>query len=210
MLCKESKADEFKVGIQKLRKIQNSLSQIADNFAKDSLVSKILDFAQQVSEIEMVDLSPLMGVVKYTIMGSEAKYEPSEGEKGILLLQKILAEESNAYILDEPELGMGNSYVNNTIIPVLASLGKSKKIVIIATHNANIAVRLLPYMSIFRTHFNGQYSTYKGNPFCDELVNIDNDDDMKNWTVESMHTLEGGHKAFYERKIIYESGNKDN
>lgn len=30
--------------------------------------------------------------------------------------------------------------------------------------------------------------------------------DVKSWTVESMHTLEGGREAFYERKEIYESG----
>ena len=50
------------------------------------------------------------------------------------------------------------------------------------------------------------YYTYVGNPFRNELVNIDDKDDMLNWTNESMHTLEGGRPAFYERKEIYESG----
>lgn len=57
-----------------------------------------------------------------------------------------------------------------------------------------------------RTHENGIYKTYVGNPFYDELRNIDDETDTKNWTQESMHTLEGGKTAFYDRKDIYESG----
>ena len=50
------------------------------------------------------------------------------------------------------------------------------------------------------------YKTYVGNPFYDELRNINDETDTKNWTQESMHTLEGGKNAFYDRKDIYESG----
>ena len=60
-------------------------------------------------------------------------------------------------------------------------------------------------MSIFRTHENGEYKTYIGNPFDDRLVNIENQTDVKSWTEESMHSLEGGSEAFYERRDIYES-----
>jgi ABC-type Mn2+/Zn2+ transport system ATPase subunit len=125
------------------------------------------------------------------------------------LLQQLLDSDSDVYLLDEPELGMGNSYITATIMPKLVSLAKQRKTVVVATHNANIAVGTLPYVSIFRTHMNGEYRTYVGNPFCDELYNIDDGTDVKNWTVESMHTLEGGQNAFYERKDIYESGRKD-
>ena len=62
------------------------------------------------------------------------------------------------------------------------------------------------YISILRTHENGVYKTYIGNPFYDELRNINDETDTKNWTQESMHTLEGGKNAFYDRKDIYESG----
>ena len=43
------------------------------------------------------------------------------------------------------------------------------------------------------------------NPFDDRLVNIENQTDVKSWTEESMHSLEGGSEAFYERRDIYES-----
>ena len=80
------------------------------------------------------------------------------------------------------------------------------KTVVVAAHNANIAVSTLPYSSIFRTHANGNYQTYVGNPFSDELINIEDKTDILNWTTESIHTLEGGYEAFYGRKDIYESG----
>lgn len=125
-------------------------------------------------------------------------------------MQKALGDDSDIYLLDEPELGMGNSYITSTILPRLKDLAKQRKMVVVATHNANIAVGTLPYQSILRTHENGEYKTYYGNPFCDELVNIDDNNDSKNWTIESMHTLEGGRDAFYDRKDIYESGRKNN
>ena len=60
-------------------------------------------------------------------------------------------------------------------------------------------------MSIFREHSDGNYRTYTGNPFSDRLINIDEANDEKSWTSESIHTLEGGKEAFYGRKSIYES-----
>ena len=72
-------------------------------------------------------------------------------------MQKLLDSESDVYILDEPELGMGNSYITSNILPRLTDLAKRRKTVIIATHNANIAVGTLPYISILRTHENGVY-----------------------------------------------------
>ena len=62
-------------------------------------------------------------------------------------------------------------------------------------------------MSLYRTHGNGFYSTYIGNPFIDKLVNIDDEDDVLNWADESLKALEGSREAFYERKDIYESNN---
>ena len=146
-----------------------------------------------------------MGRFKRIVSEDGNEYSPSSGEKGILMLQKELNSGADAIFLDEPELGMGNSYINNTICPQIMKLAQSNKVIVIATHNANIAVRCLPYTSIFRTHQNGNYSTYIGNPFNDLLVNIEDDSDIKSWSQESMITLEGGKEAFYERKYIYES-----
>ena len=158
------------------------------------------------NEERIVSTSSFLGLSKQTILENGEEYNPSSGEKSILLLQKVLNTSADAYLLDEPELGMGNSYIDSTIRPQLVALAKRRKIVVVATHNANLAVRTLPYCSILRTHNSGKYSTYIGNPFVDHLVNILDKSDVKSWTVESMHTLEGGREAFYERKEIYESG----
>ena len=115
-------------------------------------------------------------------------------------MQNLLDSNSDVYLLDEPELGMGNSYITTAILPKIIGLAKQRKTVIIATHNANLAVATLPYMSILRTHKNGVYNTYVGNAFYDELRNIEDEKDFKSWTLESMHTLEGGKDAFYGRR----------
>lgn len=60
-----------------------------------------------------------------------------------------LRDDADAYFLDEPELGMGNSYIDTDIRPLISNLAKQRKYVVVATHNANIAVRTLPYMSTF-------------------------------------------------------------
>ena len=86
------------------------------------------------------------------------------------------------------------------------NLGRIKKTVFIATHNANIAVRTLPYTSIYRKYDKGEYKTYVGNPFTNKLLNINNENDVLSWREESMRTLEGGEAAFKNRGEIYESG----
>ena len=159
-----------------------------------------------IEESGVSTIESFIGLSKSIVDCHGMTYEPSNGEKGILLLQQVIKGEADAYFFDEPELGMGNSYIDATIRPQISDLARRHKIVIVATHNANLAVRTLPYMSIFRKYENGDYFTYTGNPFRNELVNIDDDKDLLNWTVESMHTLEGGKEAFYERKDIYESG----
>ena len=205
MLTKESRTDEFKQGITVLRNCKLVIDGIkkavlAENISED--VSKFQEFYDD----GIKDIGAFIGVSKEPALENGEIYRPSNGERGILLMQKLLDSESDVYILDEPELGMGNSYITSNILPKLTDLAKRRKTVIIATHNANIAVGTLPYISILRTHENGIYKTYVGNPFYDELRNIDDETDTKNWTQESMHTLEGGKTAFYDRKDIYESG----
>lgn len=209
MIKKDSKTDEFVHGIQSLKRCRNTFTKISKDVFSGSLSSDIEEF-RELYDDGIKDISYFIGVVKETAFVDGHLYKPSNGERGILLMQKALGDDSDIYLLDEPELGMGNSYITSTILPRLKDLAKQRKMVVVATHNANIAVGTLPYQSILRTHENGEYKTYYGNPFCDELVNIDDNNDSKNWTIESMHTLEGGRDAFYDRKDIYESGRKNN
>ena len=207
MLTKESRTDEFKQGITVLRNCKLVIDGIKKAVLAENISEEVSKF-QEFYDDGIKDIGAFIGVSKETALENGEIYRPSNGERGILLMQKLLDSESDVYILDEPELGMGNSYITSNILPKLTDLAKRRKTVIIATHNANIAVGTLPYISILRTHENGVYKTYVGNPFCDELRNIDDETDVKNWTQESMHTLEGGKTAFYDRKDIYESGKK--
>ena len=205
MLCSDSRTEEFRLGIICLKKAKNLLFDVRNNVFSDNISSVIDIFRTHCEENRISSAQDFLGRSKQIVTEDKMEYNPSNGEKGILMLQKKLNESADAFFLDEPELGMGNSYIDTTIRPKLMELGKAKKCVVVATHNANIAVRSLPYMSIFRTHENGVYQTYVGNPFNDRLINIDNPMDVKSWVDESLHTLEGGKEAFYERKNIYES-----
>lgn len=207
MLCDKSKTSEFSRHIQILKKVKNSLEKVYKEFYVQDIINLINDIKENCLTEKISDASSFIGLSKNIITQDDQEYQPSSGEKGILLLQNALKQDADAYILDEPEMGMGNSYIDSTIRPQIVNLAKRQKIIVVATHNANIAVRTRPYQSIYRIHKNGKYSTYIGNPFTDELKNIDNINDTRNWTEESMHTLEGGKDAFYERKVIYESGN---
>ena len=207
MLCNTSRTAEFKVGITGLRELIALLFKAQKEIFSMDLATTLTTFTEKCSELKVTSMKAFLGLSKQIVLESGDEYKPSNGEKGILLLQQKLGKEADAYFLDEPELGMGNSYIDTNIRPLITSLAKRHKVVVIATHNANIAVRTLPYTSIFRVHQNGVYTTYIGNPFNDVLVNIDDDQDIKSWTIESMHTLEGGKEAFYERKSIYESKN---
>ena len=205
MLTKESRTDEFKQGITVLRNCKLVIDGIKKAALAENISEEVSKF-QEFYDDGIKDIGTFIGVSKETALENGEIYRPSNGERGILLMQKLLDSERDVYILDEPELGMGNSYITSNILPKLTDLAKRRKTVIIATHNANIAVGTLPYISILRTHENGVYKTYIGNPFYDELRNINDETDTKNWTQESMHTLEGGKNAFYDRKDIYESG----
>ncbi|MDH5641613.1 MAG: ABC transporter ATP-binding protein, partial [Nitrospira sp.] len=130
-------------------------------------------------------------------------YTPSSGESSMVMLQKELGTDKDVYILDEPEKSLGNEYISEVIVPLLKERARAGKRVFISTHDANIAVRTLPYCSIYRCYGQDGYSTYMGNPFTNNLVNIAKPDDLRDWKAVSMRTLEGGKEAFGERGRIY-------
>ena len=130
-------------------------------------------------------------------------YEPSTGESTMLLLHKELNQEKDIYILDEPEKSLGSDYISDVIVPMIKNKAKVGKKIFISTHDANIAVRTLPYNSIFRKHDINDYSTFVGNPFSNTLININDENDSIDWKLTSMKTLEGGEEAFGERGRIY-------
>lgn len=121
----------------------------------------------------------------------------------MVMLHKELDQEKDIYILDEPERSLGNEYISDVIVPLLNERARAGKKIFISTHDANIAVRTLPYCSIYRTHDAQGYDTYVGNPYTNNLININDPKKMEDWKQISMNTLEGGIEAFGERGKIY-------
>ena len=108
MLTKESRTDEFKQGITVLRncKLLNKWDKKA--ILEENISEEISRF-QEFYDDGIKDIGAFIGISKETALEDGEIYKPSNGERGILLMQKLLDSESDVYILDEPELGMGNS-----------------------------------------------------------------------------------------------------
>ena len=188
-----------------MRKIKDLLQSIEKYTLRNDqhLLDKIDEVRQLINKNGVKSLDDFVGISKRTVNDQLEPYLLSNGERSILYIQKTLGAETEVYLLDEPELSMANSYIDEVIRPRIIDLGRKNKIVIIATHNANLAVRTLPYTTIYRFHGHSGYKTYIGNPFTDNLVNIRDPDDKLDWRETSMKILEGGREAFNERKEIY-------
>ncbi|WP_398452160.1 hypothetical protein AB3466_13980 [Sphingobacterium thalpophilum] len=134
---------------------------------------------------------------------NDLAYIPSNGESSMVLLHNELLKDKEIYLIDEPEKSLGNDYISDVIVPLVKERARSGKRIIIATHDANIAVRTLPYNSIYREHDVNGYYTYSGNPFSNSLVCNSGQKPNLDWKLISMKTLEGGKSAFGERGKIY-------
>lgn len=184
-----------------------SVLKTLKNVNKKSLedVNEYIKLFNQELKDNNIQATDFIGIKKYFINNKGEAYEPSDGERIMLILDRALFENKEVYILDEPERSLGNNFINDVVLPRINELAKLKKTIIIATHNANIAVRTLPFVSILKEYTKGEYKTYIGNPFVNKLINQDNEEDFKNWKDESIRVLEGGNEAFYDREDVYES-----
>ncbi len=136
------------------------------------------DLFEEISELnQLEDIDKIPTILELLIFNKiftikDSEYKPSTGKASMILLHKELSEEKDVYILDEPEKSLGNEYINNVIVPLIKEKAKIGKKLFIATHDANIAVRTLPYNSVYRHHSQKGYETYVGNPFSNNLVYI--------------------------------------
>lgn len=204
VLNDKSKTDEFEDGIRKLKNFYKAFYEVKNAMFSENVNEKI-KLLNEEEIYNVISLKQLVGIIKRTVLKNNDKfkiYNPSKGEETMIILQEVLESENEIYILDEPEKSLGNTYVNDVIVPIINTLAKRRKTIIIATHNANIAVRTLPYTSIYK-EYDGKYHTYVGNPFTNMIINIENDTDKKDWKETSLKCLEGGSIAFDERGEIY-------
>lgn len=185
-----------------LKEFGKIIKEISDNIYSPVLFEKVSEL-NNIDDIGLItSLHKLALFYRYFAIDDKS-YQPSNGESSMLLLHKELNDDKDVYILDEPEKSLGNDYINDVIVPLINEKAKSGKKIFISTHDANIAVRTLPYNSTYREHTANGYKTYVGNPFSNNLINIDDQEDKKDWKAISMKTLEGGVDAFGERGKIY-------
>jgi energy-coupling factor transporter ATP-binding protein EcfA2 len=175
---------------------------ILDELYSDSLFVKISDLNSIENGGSIASIEDLILFKRYFEL-NYTPYKPSNGESAMVLLHQELSDNKEIFLIDEPEKSLGNDYISDVIVPLLREHAYSGKRVIIATHDANIAVRTLPYNTIYREHDISCYHTYAGNPFSNNLVcqtpgKVDLD-----WKETSMRKLEGGKEAFGERGEIY-------
>ena len=184
------------------RFIADKLKTLPNYVYSNSLFEKINEFKQIDNSDTITSISDLLLFYRHFTINEE-QYSPSTGESSMVLLHNELMEDKEIYLIDEPEKSLGNDYISNVIVPILKHHAQSGKKIIIATHDANIAVRTLPYNSIYREHDANGYYTFLGNPFANSLkCNIVVKEDL-DWKEISMKTLEGGRNAFGERGKIY-------
>ncbi|MCQ2802643.1 MAG: hypothetical protein MJ225_03130 [Bacilli bacterium] len=197
---KQNKTD-CKDILKKLKSVQN------EAFTKN-LFDKVSKFKTAYNDGVIKSLNDLIFNKKSFILGSKP-YKPSAGEIAILSIEyEILKNKTNKsiFLFDEPELSLGNEYIETNIVPLIKDLAKSGKTVVIATHNANIAVRTGAINSILKTANNSEYNTYIGSMYTNELKSVI-DNEIVKWDAESERTLEGGEKAFKERGYYYGEDN---
>jgi predicted ATPase len=175
---------------------------ISKHIYANTLFEKIDELKKIESSDSVLSINDLLLFHKHFTLGDNI-YTPSNGESSMVLLHNELMKDKEIYIIDEPEKSLGNDYISEVIVPLIKEKAKSGKKVIIATHDANIAVRTLPYNSIYREHDINGYYTYSGNPFSNKLIcSLEKKPDL-DWKIISMKTLEGGQSAFGERGKIY-------
>ncbi|MCX6830541.1 MAG: ABC transporter ATP-binding protein, partial [candidate division Zixibacteria bacterium] len=189
-----------KKGTQK--KFINCVRKILNHAYADDLFQHISEL-NEIEDVEDIKTVYELLLFKRYFALDGVRYSPSSGEASMVMLQKELGTDKEVYILDEPERSLGNEYISDVIVPLIKERARAGKKVFIATHDTNIAVRPLPYSSIYRCHGQSGYTTYVGNPFSNNLVNLEDEEDRLDWKKISMRTLEGGEEAFGERGKIY-------
>lgn len=194
------KLKNIKKGPQKA--FAQAVRAIQKHAYKDSLFQHITNL-NEIEDIEDIETVYELLLFKRYFAIDARPYSPSSGESSMVMLQKELETDKEVYILDEPERSLGNEYINDVIVPLIKERARAGKKLFISTHDANIAVRTLPYSSVYRCHGPHGYATYIGNPFSNNLVNLEDKNDALDWKKVSMKTLEGGEEAFGERGKIY-------
>ncbi|MDM4015634.1 hypothetical protein, partial [Roseiconus lacunae] len=139
---KASQQQYLRKGSQK--EFVKKVRKILENSYKDNLFQYIAEF-NEIEDIDQIESVYELLLFKRYFALKGSPYLPSSGEASMVMLQKELETNKDIYILDEPERSLGNEYINDVIVPLIKERAFAGKKVFISTHDANVAVRTLPY-----------------------------------------------------------------
>lgn len=122
----------------------------------------------------------------------------------ILTVAALLEDDSyDVYLFDELERGLGQKYLSDYVIPKLKRLRDNGKIVIVSTHNSNLAVNTLPGQTVYCDYSPGSNEIYYvGNMYENELKCTYSDRTVK-WNNTALIHLEGTKTMFKVRRNTF-------
>lgn len=187
--------DKFRTNLNAIFKEKYDTEEIMtnvncfNNYNNEKNISSLLDFLNYVNLLETVNNKDFL---------------PSNGVMATLLVFNALNDDSDVIILDEPDGGMGEDFINESLIPLIKKRSDENKIIYIATHDPNLIIGLHPFTCIYREEINdGIYETFIGSSFDEYLVNVLDGNKKVDFAKVCLDKCEGGINAFSERKNAY-------
>jgi len=180
----EMTLNKRKIEDREFKEITDNLIEVGNTlFAKSKGNPTYADFFNHIFQV------PLK--VKINIYLDEISLESlSMGQRAIVLLKIILAYDDKPLLIDQPEEDLDNRYIYEHLVEAFKK-AKNKRQILIATHNANLAVNTDAEQIIVAKYENGSISYELGT-----LENPKTKKDLK-------QILEGGDAAFRKREEKY-------
>lgn len=178
--------------------LENALNGDDPNVDLSNLITQIEDISNNLklkrstspSDFYNALLSPFFEIGLMIRFNGKNLKDLSMGERAIVLLKILLAFDDKPLLIDQPEEHLDNRYIYAELVPAFRN-AKSKRQIIIATHNANLVVNTDAEQIIVANYHNGTLSYEVGaledNPIKEKIKNI----------------LEGGDEAFKKREEKY-------
>lgn len=188
-----------------MKEVKKLIREIKKLSISSKYVEKLLELSNKLNSYQIVSLTDFLCSRVYPGLSNGRLYRPSSGEKAMLILNEIVLEKKNneIFVLDEPEMSVGNMFINDILIPTIRELANQNKKIFISTHDANIAIRTNPYVAIYREDCGDDcYKTFIGSSFYDEMTCLESKECI-DYVITSMKVLEGGREAFDERGETY-------
>lgn len=165
-----------------------------DAARSDALINALYetDAIYEIESLYCPDLPEFLLKTKTSGEGESENYRRSEelsmGQRCTTVLPIVFAVSNNPLIIDQPEDNLDNKYISGNIHEIIREQKKDRQLIFI-THNPNIPVLSESEYNLFLTY--------------DNTAKLEIDGTVDAVKKNIIGLLEGGEKAFLERKRIY-------